>query len=272
MAAALVLAGPFGTGGDPWLWRLFYWCALIAIVDLFLLSLALNIEGRLSRLRTLPFSVGLVLLPLFLAVPVTAVVIVIDIGTLLVFCQFAFHLPVFFGARIVEACVAGTRVNVLEMYGDVLAICVLVGVRLFLCTGGTKAFVRPTAAIAKPGLRFLSRLPAHIGHEICYIQMQDHYLRAVARGGEAMILMSMRDAMLELEGVDGLQVHRSWWISLGDVEQIVRDGRKTLVVMTDGARIPVSETHQSALKERVGLEESDPSHRRRSVANAAGTS
>lgn len=253
LAIALVLIAPFGTVEDPWPWRLAYWMLIIGLFDLLLIPLALAGVRRVSWIQDLPYTVGMVLMPLVLAVPMTALVIAIDQGFAGLICGQPSLLSGPSGAELARACDSFNQVSTLEMYGNVLAICVLAGGLLFLITGGFKAFDQQVTPAQLPGLRFLSRLPVHIGTEISYLQMQDHYLRVVTRRGEAMILMPMRDAIAELEGVEGLQVHRSWWVALGDVVQVGRDGRKTLAIMKDGTRIPVSETFKARLRERTGL-------------------
>lgn len=253
VAAALVLIAPFGTVGEPWLWRLGYWMIVIGIFDLALLPAALAGVQRIAWLQSLPYSVGLLLMPLVLAVPMTAIVITVDYIFFAVFCRLS---PVDgepYGAELAAACASFPGVATLEMYGNVLAICVLAGGLLFLCTGGFKAFSPRVDTVKTPGLRLLSRLPAHVGGEIRYLQMQDHYLRVVTDKGEAMILMPLRDAVAELEDVEGLQVHRSWWIALGALVRLSKDGRKTVAIMSDGASVPVSETYRAALRERVGM-------------------
>ena len=253
VATALVLTAPFGTVGEPWLWRLAYWLLLIAFLDLVLVPVSLAIAHRVDWVRSLPYAVGLVMLPLVLAVPMTVTVIALDHGFASLLCSLSPDYAAIFGATLGTACETIPDVGMLEMYGNVLAISVLAGGLLFLVTGGFAALNRPPAPTVQPGLRFLSRLPPHIGHDILYLQMQDHYLRVVTKGGEALILMPLRDAIMELDGLEGLQVHRSWWISLDAVMQIVRDGRRTLAVMTDGTRVPVSDTYRAALREQAGL-------------------
>lgn len=253
VAFALVLMAPFGTVGEPWLWRLVYWFVMIGFFDLVLLPRALALFERAEALRTLPYSVGLILMPLAIAVPMTLVVILFDftfVGLVGILPEEIAHL---FGEDLANPALTATGLGTVEMYGQVLAICVLAGGLIFLATGGVKAFGDPAPRNEKPGIRFLSRLPAGVGREIRYLQMQDHYLRVVGCDGEALILMSLRDAIAELESLDGMQVHRSWWISLNDLVQVARDGRKTVAIMSDGTQIPVSGTYRGALKERVGL-------------------
>lgn len=253
VALSLVLMAPFGTVGEPWLWRLAYWLMMIGFFDLVLLSRALAYVDRSHTLRSLPYPAGLVLTPLAVAVPMTLVVVLFDFAAAGIVSQLPQDFAALFGEEFAYPHLAATGLGTVEMYGQVLAICVIAGGLIFLCTGGFSAFAGSASKGDKPGLRFLSRLPAGVGTEIRYLQMQDHYLRVVAHGGEALILMSMRDAIAELDGVDGMQVHRSWWIALDDLVQVTKDGRKTVVVMSDGTQIPVSETYRDALKERIGI-------------------
>lgn len=253
VALALVLIAPFGTVGEPWLWRLAYWLVMIGFFDLVLLPRALAFVDRSNTLRSLPYPAGLVLMPLAVAVPMTLFVMLFDFAAAGIVGQLPQDFAALFGEEFAYPHLAATGLGTVEMYGQVLAICVIAGGLIFLCTGGFSAFAGSASAGERPGLRFLSRLPAGVGSEIRYLQMQDHYLRVVGHEGEALILISMRDAIAELEGIDGMQVHRSWWIAFDDLVQVTRDGRKTIVVMSDGTRIPVSETYRDALRERVGI-------------------
>ena len=253
VAFALVLMAPFGTVGEPWLWRLAYWFVMIGFFDLVLLPRALALFERAEALRTLPYSVGLILMPLAIAVPMTLVVILFDFAFVGIVGILPEEIADLFGEDLANPGLAATGLGTVEMYGQVLAICVLAGGLIFLATGGVKSFEESTSRNEKPGLRFLSRLPANVGREIRYLQMQDHYLRVVGCDGEALILMPLRDAIAELESLDGMQVHRSWWISLNDLVQVAKDGRKTVAIMSDGTQIPVSGTYRGALKERVGI-------------------
>lgn len=253
IAAALVLVAPFGTGDDPWLWRLGYWTMLIAVFDLALVHVALNGVRRVPWMQQLPYTVGLAVMPLVLAVPMTACVMALDLVFAWTMCPLSPGISGALGAKLARACTTPIDVSTGEMYGNVFAIGVLAGGLLLLCTGGIKAFARQVPQATQPGTRFMSRLPAYLGTDIRYIQMQDHYLRVVTRGGEALVLMPFRDALTELDGVEGLQVHRSWWVALGAIAQVVRDGRKTVAVMVDGAHVPVSDTYRAALRNRIGL-------------------
>lgn len=67
--------------------------------------------------------------------------------------------------------------------------------------------------------------------------------------GEALILMRMGDALRELEGVDGVRVHRSWWVARDAVIGAERDGERTMLRLENGVTVPVSRTYLLAVRE-----------------------
>ena len=85
--------------------------------------------------------------------------------------------------------------------------------------------------------------------------MQDHYVEVVTSKGSALILLRFQEAMDELEGYGGLQVHRSHWAAFDGIEEMQRKSGKLLLKMRDGATLPVSrsfaKTVRQALDERV---------------------
>ena len=61
--------------------------------------------------------------------------------------------------------------------------------------------------------------------------------------------MRLSDAVTELEGLEGAQVHRSWWVARDAVTGARRgDGRATLEV-EGGLTVPVSRRYARALRE-----------------------
>jgi len=110
-----------------------------------------------------------------------------------------------------------------------------------------------TSASATPA-KFLERLPAKLrGAQVWAVEAEDHYLRLHTSMGQDLILMRLSDAIAELEGIEGAQVHRSWWVARDAITEAVRgDGRATLT-LKDGAEVPVSRTYARVLRERNWL-------------------
>jgi hypothetical protein len=110
----------------------------------------------------------------------------------------------------------------------------------------------PPASTATPEPpRFLERLPARLrGAELWAVESEDHYLRLHTSQGQDLILLRLADAVAELDGIEGMQVHRSWWVARAAIAEARRgDGRATLT-LKDGSEVPVSRTYAKALRAR----------------------
>lgn len=98
--------------------------------------------------------------------------------------------------------------------------------------------------------RFPERLPPKLrGAAIRAVQAEDHYLRIHTDRGSDLILMRLSDALDELEGLEGAQTHRSWWVARDAVRDVARgDGRATLT-LEGGIEAPVSRRYAKALRD-----------------------
>ncbi|HYE43080.1 MAG TPA: LytTR family DNA-binding domain-containing protein [Caulobacteraceae bacterium] len=98
--------------------------------------------------------------------------------------------------------------------------------------------------------RFLERLPTKLkGATLYAVEAEDHYLRIHTDRGSDLILMRLSDAIGELEGIEGAQTHRSWWVAKEAVDDVARgDGRATFV-LKNGIEAPVSRTYARTLRE-----------------------
>lgn len=97
---------------------------------------------------------------------------------------------------------------------------------------------------------FLERMPVKFRTaELWAISSEDHYLRVHTNLGSDLILMRLSDAERELESVDGLRVHRSWWVSRSGIKSARREGAKVLLQLKSGEDVPVSRSYQGAVKD-----------------------
>ena len=96
--------------------------------------------------------------------------------------------------------------------------------------------------------RLLARLPEGFGERVLCLKMEDHYVRVHGQSGSALLLMRLSDAIAELDGVEGLQVHRSRWVERGAVARIRRDNRAVRIELENGVTVPVSRSYATALK------------------------
>jgi DNA-binding LytR/AlgR family response regulator len=107
------------------------------------------------------------------------------------------------------------------------------------------------AATSPTPPKFLERVPLKLrGGELWAVEAEDHYLRLHTSKGQDLILLRLADAIDELEGVEGAQVHRSWWVARDAIADARRgDGRATLT-LKDGSEVPVSRTYARILREK----------------------
>lgn len=96
--------------------------------------------------------------------------------------------------------------------------------------------------------KILQRLPDKFKQaELYAISSEDHYLRVHTSIGETLILMRLSDALLELEHVDGMQTHRSWWVASSAVVNCERKSGKHRLILKSGAQVPVSRSFDKAV-------------------------
>ena len=105
----------------------------------------------------------------------------------------------------------------------------------------------PPPSIA-PGTIFLDRLPPAIGRDLLCVENEDHYVRAHTALGSGLILMRLRDAVAELEGMDGARVHRGWWVARAAVAGVVRRDRAIALRLANGLEVPVARNEAPALR------------------------
>ena len=106
------------------------------------------------------------------------------------------------------------------------------------------------APAGAPAPRFLDRLPPRLrGAEIRAVEAQDHYLRLHTSKGEDLILMRLSDAVAELDGIEGAQTHRSWWVAKNAVEDARRNDGRAILSLRGGIEAPVSRAYAKALRD-----------------------
>ena len=104
---------------------------------------------------------------------------------------------------------------------------------------------------ATPEPALLDRLSARSRGELLHLRMQDHYVEVHTAAGSEMLLLRFRDALSEVQGVDGLQVHRSHWVARKAVAGVERRGGGRITLrLVNGSRVPVSRSFAPLLKSR----------------------
>ena len=223
--AALFLAylGPFDTRGFPFSTRILYWGVLM---------LGGAVWGRLA-------GQWIANLPVFAGRPwLTATVLTVVIATPGVFAVWDFT-SVVFGQPLLIATLP-------YFIGPVLAVSAV------MTLISMAADRRPRETHASPGdapPRFVDRLPLKLkGAEIYAVSAEDHYLRIHTDRGSDLVLMRLADAVGELEGLEGAQTHRSWWVAKSAVTGAERGDGRAVFTLKNGVKAPVSRTYARVLR------------------------
>ena len=107
------------------------------------------------------------------------------------------------------------------------------------------------AALTEPPLpRFflrLARLTDLRTEELVAIEAEDHYIQVHSTRGKELVYYRFKDALEDLRDLDGLQIHRSAWVSRNGISALEEEGRALQVVLVTGARMRASLSNRGAL-------------------------
>ncbi|WP_374467718.1 LytTR family DNA-binding domain-containing protein [Phenylobacterium sp.] len=223
----LTLSGAFGSGHASFLVRLTYWMSLMVLGAAWGGIVARFFFSEASRAkRGLWPNAGL-----------AAVVIAAP-----------FTLVVFAASRLLLRSAMGLA-DLPLLFVPVLVVSLIMTALNVLIEGPRARAAAAAAAAAPAPPKFLERLPLKLrGAEVWAVEAEDHYLRLHTSKGQDLILLRLADAVAELEGIEGMQVHRSWWVARDAIVEARRgDGRATLK-LKDGAEVPVSRTYAGELR------------------------
>jgi hypothetical protein len=222
----LTLTGAMESHRLTFWWRLAYWIPLMigGSVIGHLMSFLVN---RIPRARTNMWLFGGVL-------------------------AFAITIPITFGVWGYSQLLFGGRgfPAPSQLLGPVFVISAAMTAIMILVSRPGRVTHAPPAGAPAPTVRFLERMPAKLkGAAIYAVSAEDHYLRLQTSKGSDLILMRLSDAIAELDGLEGAQTHRSWWVARDAVESARRDGDKMVLTLKGGAEAPVSRPNVRPLRE-----------------------
>lgn len=152
-----------------------------------------------------------------------------------------------------------TPTNRLQAFG--LELIYLLDNHLLLCT---LLLLPELLSLTNAGATDGSDIPTEIGqtrlfHEavdpplkghICRVEAQEHYIRITTTSEKRMVLYRFSDAVRELPGNLGMQVHRSHWVAYTAVKELVAEGQKLQLKLTDGDFVPVSRSFHDQVERR----------------------
>lgn len=106
-----------------------------------------------------------------------------------------------------------------------------------------------SAAADHMAVKLIDRLSPELGRSVYSLQSQDHYVEVTTASGKELILLRLEDAIKEMYGVDGIQVHRSWWVSESAVASLGRTNGKLTLQLKNGSSVPVSRRYQADVRQ-----------------------
>lgn len=112
----------------------------------------------------------------------------------------------------------------------------------------TKTPEEDPAPIEPAALDFWGRVPGRLGRRVIALSAELHYLRVYTTHGDTLILFPFGQAVALLEQEDGMQIHRSHWVSLSHVDEIISDNGRMLCKVVGGPTLPVSRSYRTAFR------------------------
>ena len=219
--------GPFGSFRMPFIDRFIYWFIMFNL-GFFIYYISHKATNWLFKNKS-PHPALLFVVPsLIAAIPLS---ILVGFATVQVGYQFDVSLPIFI-ILLPQVLLLGIIIDAMMRFIHVKQ------------GENTKKLV---------GQTFINRLPTHLGNQLVCFVMEDHYIQVHTELGSYMLLMRMKDALIELEDYNGMQVHRSYWVCIDAVDKVKKEPRKTILIMSNGLKIPVSRKYLTKVKE-AGLQ------------------
>lgn len=221
----LAFSGAFGTGQTPLPARLAYWIFLLVLGTLWGVWVAARVFGRTAE--TAPIWRPILASSLLIAAPGVGVVWLTN--SLLNGRPEGWVATLWLFLVVLVISLAVTTINVLVARSRAISL----------------------AVETQTPPRFLERLPLKLrGAEVWAVEAEDHYLRLHTSKGQDLILLRLADAVAELEGIEGAQVHRSWWVARDAIADARRSDGRASLTLKDGSQVPVSRTYAKTLRDR----------------------
>ena len=73
-----------------------------------------------------------------------------------------------------------------------------------------------------------------------HIQAREHHVHVVLDEASLTHRARLSDIIAQTDREDGIQPHRSWWVSTQAAQKLERDGQKHILALHDGTKVPVA--------------------------------
>ncbi|MEM1379536.1 MAG: LytTR family DNA-binding domain-containing protein [Pseudomonadota bacterium] len=247
----LALSGLYGTSSVPFYGRWLYWTSLI-LVRTWLGAAIFNQLGPATR--TMPWIARWLVFSFALTVPMIGMVSIAQaaIGAPI---AFAYYPDVGVKVWLVTAAVSGARLvrNPDPLEGDRPDPLPAASAALAETPPeprlDTTADPQLTSDSVEPAPQLVSRLkPSLRDSAILALSAEDHYVRVYTADGDDLLLLRLSDAIAQTRGLDGQQIHRSWWIAREGVSEIRKRTEGGTAILKNGVEAPISRARFKELK------------------------
>jgi len=221
-SCVVALAGPFGTfETQPFQWRFLYWGGVIAVAIFMGLTARTVLRHLLKDQPALVEDLSV------------AVLLALTFGPTVVWINQSIG-----GEAAREAMGLG-----LVMFSVFSIACCIIAVRRTIEQSAS------SPQVARQD-RLLSRLPVPEGARLSRISSDNHHIRIVTiTGDEHRLLMRLRDAVDEIDVEAGFCVHRSHWVAKSAIAGVAKEGKRELVELVCGSKIPIGPKYRNNLVE-----------------------
>ncbi|WP_337658750.1 LytTR family DNA-binding domain-containing protein [Sphingorhabdus sp. Alg231-15] len=233
--------GPFGTYAMPAALRLAYWVGFIVIGYAIFRPISIS-AGWLRERIVMPFWAAELMATAIAALPLTFLI------------GFAIS-----GMRY-DPSFLGDRFLILYLQCAVIGFGIFLFMRLLFGPDGTEkeseplpdrkpSTIKPESVKIEPvQTKLHDRLPPGFSEAIIALGVEDHYVRVHSAERAEMLLMRLSDAIGEMEPLEGMQIHRSWWVARDAITGTKREGRNLRLTLFGGLEVPVSRAYVTKLK------------------------
>lgn len=104
------------------------------------------------------------------------------------------------------------------------------------------------AAPTVPAPLLVRRLNGDHSGDILRLTADNHFVEVISDTGATSLRMRFRDAIAEMDGVQGGLVHRSHWVAFDAVQSAEKQQGKLMLRLRNGDEVPVSRSYRSDLE------------------------
>lgn len=90
--------------------------------------------------------------------------------------------------------------------------------------------------------------------QLLWMKSVEHYVEFRCDSDTITERAPLRDMVTQAEGADGIQPHRSWWVSRRAIDRMTRRGGNPALVLVDGTEVPVSRHRKAEVEGWLGVQ------------------